>query len=43
MEGKVKPKKELKEQEIVCLVRDLMVNPRVRRIIIVIEYDKHNS
>lgn len=43
MGEKVKLKKELKGQEIVCLVRDLMVNPRVRRIIIVIEYDKHNS
>ena len=38
MEEKGKLKRELKGQEIECLVRDLMVNPRVKRIVIIIEY-----
>jgi len=38
MEEKNKLKRSLKGQEIECLVRDLMVNPRVKRIVIIIEY-----
>ena len=29
-----------KKYEIECLVRDLMINPRVKRVIVIIEYDR---
>ena len=39
MEEKNKLKKEgLKGHEIECLIRELMINPRVKRIIVIIEY-----
>ena len=37
MEEKDKLKKE-KEYRIECLIRELMINPRVKRVIVVIEY-----
>jgi len=38
MEEKNKLKKRGKEYRIECLIRELMINPRVKRIIVVIEY-----
>ena len=41
MEEKDKLKRSTdKKYEIECLVRDLMINPRVKRVIVVIEYDR---
>ena len=41
MEEKDKLKRSTdKKYEIECLVRDLMINPRVKRVIVIIEYDK---
>jgi len=39
MEEKNKLKKDVdKKYEIECLVRDLMINPRVKRVIVIVEY-----
>ena len=43
MEEKDKLKKELKGHEIECLIRELMINPRVKRIIVIIEYDRREK
>ena len=41
MEEKDKLKKSAnKKYEIECLVRDLMINPRVKRVIVIVEYDR---
>jgi len=44
MEEKDKLKRSTnKKYEIECLVRDLMINPRVKRIIVIIEYDRREK